>query len=190
MNAAHRYHRARTKDITTNAEPDPPRNVRNGQQASGVWSVAGHVMPCAWSARPRSPWPSVRPFSPRTTESGPRRLHRVGESSPSRRQSSEGRRDNPAAFFDFRTHSQDPQRETNDDHPGSSLTPSTSKTSPLPRFNVTRSDWWDQAACRDPTGASTGLFFSDELHDIAQAKRICADLPGARLLPRGGHRAA
>jgi WhiB family redox-sensing transcriptional regulator len=44
-------------------------------------------------------------------------------------------------------------------------------------FNVTRSDWWDQAACRDLTGGLVGLFFSEELHDIAQAKRICATCP-------------
>jgi WhiB family redox-sensing transcriptional regulator len=40
-----------------------------------------------------------------------------------------------------------------------------------------RRDWWDRASCRDPEGSVGGLFFSDELHDIARAKRICADCP-------------
>ncbi len=40
-----------------------------------------------------------------------------------------------------------------------------------------RGDWWDQASCKDPQGRSADLFFSDELHDIATAKRICATCP-------------
>jgi WhiB family transcriptional regulator, redox-sensing transcriptional regulator len=40
-----------------------------------------------------------------------------------------------------------------------------------------RHDWWDQAACRDPDGSLSRLFFSDELHDIARAKTICAACP-------------
>ena len=40
-----------------------------------------------------------------------------------------------------------------------------------------RHDWWDQAACRDPDGSLSGLFFSDELQDIASAKTICATCP-------------
>ena len=39
------------------------------------------------------------------------------------------------------------------------------------------SDWWDLAACRDLEGTLTRVFFSDELGDIAQAKRICAECP-------------
>ena len=34
-----------------------------------------------------------------------------------------------------------------------------------------------EAACADGTGRLASLFFSDELHDIAQAKRICATCP-------------
>jgi WhiB family redox-sensing transcriptional regulator len=53
---------------------------------------------------------------------------------------------------------------------------------PAPEFNVSallavRHDWWDKAACRDPSGGLSNLFFSDELHDIVQAKRICAECP-------------
>lgn len=40
-----------------------------------------------------------------------------------------------------------------------------------------RHEWWDKAACRDPSGGLSALFFSDELHDIAAAKRICAECP-------------
>lgn len=38
---------------------------------------------------------------------------------------------------------------------------------------------WDAASCRDGTSAMTGLFFSDEIPDIIQAKRICASCPVA-----------
>ena len=38
-------------------------------------------------------------------------------------------------------------------------------------------DWWDLAACRDLEGTLTAVFFSEELQDIAQAKRICATCP-------------
>jgi len=48
---------------------------------------------------------------------------------------------------------------------------------PSETFVFVRSDWWDQASCRDPGGGLSGLFFSDELHDIARAKRICAECP-------------
>ena len=41
----------------------------------------------------------------------------------------------------------------------------------------TRETWWAQARCSDGTGDSTSLFFSDELQDIAAAKRICAECP-------------
>jgi WhiB family redox-sensing transcriptional regulator len=36
---------------------------------------------------------------------------------------------------------------------------------------------WDAASCRDGTGSMTGLFFSDEIPDIIEAKRICATCP-------------
>lgn len=42
---------------------------------------------------------------------------------------------------------------------------------------VTRHDWWDQAACRTGDAGLTGLFFSEELQDIARAKSICAQCP-------------
>lgn len=36
---------------------------------------------------------------------------------------------------------------------------------------------WAQAACRSAEGSLLGLFFSEELGDIAAAKRICATCP-------------
>lgn len=36
---------------------------------------------------------------------------------------------------------------------------------------------WAQARCRDGTGSMTALFFSDEIPDIVDAKRICAGCP-------------
>lgn len=38
-------------------------------------------------------------------------------------------------------------------------------------------DWWDDAACNTSHGGLSKLFFSDELSDIAEAKRICANCP-------------
>lgn len=37
--------------------------------------------------------------------------------------------------------------------------------------------WWAQARCNDTAGSLSGLFFSEELQDIAAAKRICALCP-------------
>ena len=37
--------------------------------------------------------------------------------------------------------------------------------------------WESRAACSDATGEVTKLFFSDELPDIALAKRLCAGCP-------------
>jgi len=37
--------------------------------------------------------------------------------------------------------------------------------------------WRAEALCQDNSGALTHLFFSDELQDIAEAKRICAQCP-------------
>ena len=37
--------------------------------------------------------------------------------------------------------------------------------------------WWDDAACNTSTGGLTAMFFSEELGDIAEAKRICANCP-------------
>ncbi len=34
---------------------------------------------------------------------------------------------------------------------------------------------WSQARCRDGSGATTALFFSDEIPDIRRAKTICLD---------------
>jgi WhiB family transcriptional regulator, redox-sensing transcriptional regulator len=36
---------------------------------------------------------------------------------------------------------------------------------------------WSLASCRDTTGSLLGLFFSEEIGDIAAAKRICATCP-------------
>jgi len=37
--------------------------------------------------------------------------------------------------------------------------------------------WWDDARCRDGVGSLTGVFFSEELQDIARAKTICSECP-------------
>lgn len=37
--------------------------------------------------------------------------------------------------------------------------------------------WWADARCNDGAGTMAGLFFSEELQDIATAKRICAVCP-------------
>lgn len=36
---------------------------------------------------------------------------------------------------------------------------------------------WEDARCRDGAGTMTGLFFSEEIGDIARAKAICAKCP-------------
>ncbi len=41
----------------------------------------------------------------------------------------------------------------------------------------TNRDWWADARCNDQAGTMTGLFFSEELQDIAAAKQICALCP-------------
>ena len=38
-------------------------------------------------------------------------------------------------------------------------------------------DWWSEARCNDGAGTMSGLFFSEELQDIARAKQICAVCP-------------
>jgi len=42
---------------------------------------------------------------------------------------------------------------------------------------VSTTDWWDDARCNDSAGTMSGLFFSEELQDIARAKDICAKCP-------------
>ena len=42
---------------------------------------------------------------------------------------------------------------------------------------VENRDWWAQARCNDLAGTMSGLFFSEELQDIAKAKQICALCP-------------
>ncbi|HXH57558.1 WhiB family transcriptional regulator [Iamia sp.] len=37
--------------------------------------------------------------------------------------------------------------------------------------------WWADARCDDANGSLSALFFSEELQDIAAAKRICALCP-------------
>jgi hypothetical protein len=43
--------------------------------------------------------------------------------------------------------------------------------------SVENRDWWAQARCNDLAGTMSGLFFSEELQDIAKAKQICALCP-------------
>ncbi len=45
------------------------------------------------------------------------------------------------------------------------------------REQVTDDAWRAEALCQDLSGTLTRLFFSDELQDIAEAKRICAQCP-------------
>ena len=40
-----------------------------------------------------------------------------------------------------------------------------------------REPWWDEASCRTTAQASSHLFFSAELQDIAAEKHICAECP-------------
>jgi WhiB family transcriptional regulator, redox-sensing transcriptional regulator len=37
--------------------------------------------------------------------------------------------------------------------------------------------WWDKARCNDGAGTLSFLFFSEDLHEIARAKAICAKCP-------------
>ena len=37
--------------------------------------------------------------------------------------------------------------------------------------------WWDEARCNDQAGTMVGLYFSEELQDIARAKEICSLCP-------------
>jgi WhiB family transcriptional regulator, redox-sensing transcriptional regulator len=37
--------------------------------------------------------------------------------------------------------------------------------------------WWSQARCNDGAATMAGLFFSEELQDIARAKDICSRCP-------------
>jgi WhiB family transcriptional regulator, redox-sensing transcriptional regulator len=41
-------------------------------------------------------------------------------------------------------------------------------------LTLANTSWWADARCNDQAGTLSGLFFSDELQDIAAAKRICA----------------
>ena len=46
---------------------------------------------------------------------------------------------------------------------------------PLEQDNLEEDrDWWPKARCNDGAATMTSLFFSEELHDIARAKAICA----------------
>lgn len=38
-------------------------------------------------------------------------------------------------------------------------------------------EWWPEARCNDGSASMAGLFFSEELQDIARAKAICAKCP-------------
>jgi WhiB family redox-sensing transcriptional regulator len=46
-----------------------------------------------------------------------------------------------------------------------------------PDLAVGDAAWWAHARCNDGGGQLNGLFFSDELQDIARAKHICATCP-------------
>ena len=38
-------------------------------------------------------------------------------------------------------------------------------------------DWWAEARCNDLAGTMSGLFFSEDLLDIARAKHLCSTCP-------------
>ncbi|HEY2812477.1 MAG TPA: WhiB family transcriptional regulator [Acidimicrobiales bacterium] len=50
-------------------------------------------------------------------------------------------------------------------------------TSVLTSELASSTDWWGGALCNDLAGTLSGLFFSEELQDIAGAKAICAGCP-------------
>lgn len=59
-------------------------------------------------------------------------------------------------------------------------TTSECQSEPEPRPAITPprgDDWWARARCNDAAGSLTGLFFSDDLIDIARAKAICSKCP-------------
>jgi WhiB family redox-sensing transcriptional regulator len=43
--------------------------------------------------------------------------------------------------------------------------------------DATPTGWWGEARCNDGAASMAGLFFSEELQDIARAKEICAMCP-------------
>ncbi|MEO6989124.1 MAG: WhiB family transcriptional regulator [Aquihabitans sp.] len=47
----------------------------------------------------------------------------------------------------------------------------------LEQEEVEDRSWWAAASCNTGGAGLTALFFSDELQDIAAAKRLCADCP-------------
>src|SRR5438045_8693506 len=47
----------------------------------------------------------------------------------------------------------------------------------LPSELASSTQWWGDARCNDGAGTMAGLFFSEELQDIARAKDICAKCP-------------
>ena len=48
---------------------------------------------------------------------------------------------------------------------------------PEPELLATEDTWWAHARCNDGSGQLAGMFFSEELQDIARAKNICATCP-------------
>ena len=43
--------------------------------------------------------------------------------------------------------------------------------------SMKEAEWTDEARCADLDSSLTDVFFSEELHEIATAKRICAECP-------------
>jgi len=44
----------------------------------------------------------------------------------------------------------------------------------VPEALASEDTWWAHARCNDGSGRLAGMFFSEELQDIARAKHICA----------------
>lgn len=57
------------------------------------------------------------------------------------------------------------------------LTPELPIDIELDHDDTATADVWTAARCRDGNGTLTALFFSDDVHDIARAKAICAKCP-------------
>jgi hypothetical protein len=102
---------------------------------------------------------------------------RLGKASPHRRDRPRGRREIPAAslFFRFR---QQQGTATNDirvtsEGSGEMFAKYAEQFYEVEEAKVD----WGRARCRDMTGGLLGLFFSEELGDIAAAKRICSACP-------------
>ncbi len=88
---------------------------------------------------------------------------------------SKGRRGNPAAFLHFWLENTTKKRMGEGDP---MFAPQTeTEIGVLASELASSTHWWGDARCNDLAGTMSGLFFSEELQDIARAKAICAKCP-------------